>query len=83
MDGSRESDLRALKTRMEDTTLPLYLRNRAYRKFNDILTQSKDSVLTELRNRLVRAHRANDTDIAAKIEGQIRAYSDKMGYGKA
>ena len=83
MDGSRETDLRMLKERFNDARLPLDTRNRAYRKFQDIAAQAKDTHLTELRYRLVRAHRNKDTDIAQKIEATIKDYSKNMGYGRA
>jgi hypothetical protein len=83
MDGSREYDLRALKTRFEDATLPSHVRSRAYRKFQDILAQAKDRTLQELRYRLVLAHRNDDPEIASKLEEQIREYGQKKGYGRA
>lgn len=81
MDGSRDDDLRALKARMEDQLLPLGERRRAWRSFNKILVQLKDKKLIDLRYRLVRAHRADDADVAEKLVDQIHEHTIRT-YGR-
>lgn len=74
MDNSRDIDLKLLHQRFTDTSLPMYKRNKAYRKYQNILQKMKDRTLVGLRHRLIKAHIAEDADEAERIEYQIRNY---------
>ena len=82
MDNSRDHDLRALHQRFNDSSLPLWKRQRAHRTFVNIQEQVRDSKLIELRHRLVRAAHNDDPDAAAKIELQIKEYQRQRGYAE-
>lgn len=74
MDNSRDHDLADLNRRMNDPTKPMWVRQKAWRTFNKILSQVSDRTLVELRHRLIRANIANDVDAAERIELQIKDY---------
>lgn len=82
MDNTRDHDLRALYERFNNPDVPMYARERAHRTFLNIQRQVKDPRLSELRHRLTRAARNNDTDAVERITLQIKDYSQRMGYAE-
>lgn len=82
MDGSRDRDLYLLHARMNDMELPYDKRAGARRIFETVRKQAADRTLTELRRRLNRAIRANDSDYIEKIQAEIKAYGYRKGYNR-
>lgn len=80
MDISRERDLYLLHERMNDTNLSEPKRVAAWRKFESIKAQIRDTKLNDLRHRLVRATIANDTDYIERIGEEIHAYTAGKHY---
>lgn len=80
MDASRDADFRNLHRIFSDSRLPKDTRKRAYLGYQRIQEQVKDRQLFDLRLRLIRATRANDTDTVSKLEQYIGAYSWRKGY---
>jgi hypothetical protein len=77
MDNSRDHDLAALHERFTNPNLSDEARKRAYNAYQDIQAQVKDKVLTALRYRLVRAHRADDQTEIGKLESLIKEHGRK------
>lgn len=82
MDNSRDADLKALHERFNDASLSPANRASAYRSFQTIQAKVKDRKLARLRDRLVLAHRANDTKETEKIEQLVREYSWRRGWSR-
>ena len=80
MDTSRIDDLNRLKRMFTDYTKPEQIRRNAHRSFENIKRQIKDRKLVEMRHRLVKAIRANDTKYINKFEQQIDEYTKRLGY---
>lgn len=82
MGTSRDDDLRELHRIMNDPDKPKHVRRTAHRSFENILKQSKDKKLEDLRWKLIQATRANDKKWIESYERQIEEYSWRMGYAK-
>lgn len=80
MDNSRDADLKALYERFNDPTISRAKRIAAHRAFESIQAKVKDRTLVRMRERLVKAHRANDTEEIEKIEQLVREYSRRKGW---
>lgn len=80
MDASRDADLSNLKRIFDDPMQPRWKRAQAYRGFQRIQEQVKDSKLNGLRHQLIHAVRAEDNDVIWKIEKQIQEYSRSKGW---
>lgn len=70
---TRKDDLDQLYHTYNDKSLPTEVRRRAYQSYQEIQRQLSNRPLMEARERLVKAHRAGDSEAVEKITNEIHA----------
>lgn len=71
----RAGDLAKLNADRNNTSLPKIVRQRADKAHGQIVEQLKDRELMGLRERLIRAAQAHDTEAQLKIQMQMREHT--------
>ncbi len=75
VDSSRAKDLSLLKSWMNDPSYGLARRKMFFRTFQRIQSQLHDKHLAMMRERLIKATKAEDSKEMQKITNQIKDYS--------
>ena len=70
---NRKADLGELSRIFNNEGLPTEVRRRAYQSYQEIQRQLSNRPLMEARERLVKAHRAGDSEAVEKITNEIHA----------
>lgn len=82
VDGSRIADLTQIKKWMNDTSYSLARRKMFRRTYTKIQSQLHDQKLAAMRNRLVKATKAENKVEMWKITNQIKSYSKEELIGQ-
>lgn len=77
MDKTRLDDLELLTSVMNDDSIPLQRRKRAFEQYKKIMGQLKDKKLAAMRERLRKAAYHQDQLEQKKIASQIKDYMDE------
>lgn len=80
MDSGRQHDLQVLYKVLNDPNESAIHKAQAQRAIKKIQLVARDPKIRSLREQLIRAHKAADTEAADKIGSQIREYQGRK-YG--